>query len=196
MRFGPAFAATVLFVAAWLGVMRAPDASADEGTLGRVELGRLIFFDRTLSEPHGTSCASCHDPARAFSGDHGSGMGVPAGSRPGVLARRATPSLLYLRYVPRFRFFSDDSDNHAIDYAPHGGFFWDGRADSIAELVRQPLLNPREMNNKDAAMIADKLRHAPYADAFQREFPAALDGDDSAVTALGLALQAFLLSPP
>jgi len=168
-------------------------AAADESP--RAALGRAIFFDARLSEPAGTSCASCHDPARAFSGDHGSGVGVPAGSHAGVLARRASPSLLYLKYVPRFRFFSDDGDAHGSEYTPHGGFFWDGRADSIAELVRQPLLNPREMNNADPAMIANKLRRGPYAEAFQREFPGALDGDDSAVTALGLALQAFLLSP-
>ncbi len=161
----------------------------------RVALGRAIFFDAGLSEPRGTSCASCHEPARAFSGDHGSGAGVPAGSRPGVLARRTAPSLLYLRFVPRFRFFSDDEDNHAIDYAPHGGFFWDGRADSIAALVSQPLLNPREMNNKDTAAITDKLRRAPYGNVFKNEFPGALDAADSAVRALGVALEAFLLSP-
>jgi cytochrome c peroxidase len=194
MRFGPAFAATVLFVAAWLGVMRAPDASADEGTLGRVELGRLIFFDRTLSEPHGTSCASCHDPARAFSGDHGSGMGVPAGSRPGVLARRATPSLLYLAHVPRFRFFHGD-DDRGVPPEPTGGFFWDGRADSIAALVRQPMLSPREMNNRDVVQIADKLRHAPYAAAFERVFPGALDDPERAAQALGSALESFLTTP-
>jgi len=28
----------------------------------RIDLGRQIFFDETLSEPRGTSCASCHDP--------------------------------------------------------------------------------------------------------------------------------------
>jgi cytochrome c peroxidase len=183
--------------AAWMHAGFPGEASAAAAVESpRVALGRSIFFDARLSEPRGTSCASCHEPARAYSGDHGSGVGVPAGSRPGVLARRTAPSLLYLRYVPRFRFFSDDSDNHAIDYAPHGGFFWDGRADSIAELVRQPLLNPREMNNRDAATIAEKLRHAPYADAFRREFPGALDGDETAVGALGVALQAFLLSPP
>lgn len=176
-------------------VAAAVAVAATTPVTSRQALGKAIFFDARLSEPAGTSCASCHDPARAFSGDHGSGAGVPAGSRPGVLARRASPSLLYLRYVPQFRFFSDDDDNHAIDLEPYGGFFWDGRADSVAELVRQPLLNPREMNNRDLAQLADKLRSAPYAADFAREFPGALDGVDSAAGALGLALQAFLLSP-
>jgi cytochrome c peroxidase len=198
----PAIVATIVFVAAWLwaggteprdaGTVR--DASAEQVAVGRVELGRLIFFDRTLSEPHGTSCASCHDPSLAFSGDHGSGVGVPAGSRPGILARRSTPSLLYLAYVPRFRFFRGD-DDRGRPPEPTGGFFWDGRADSIAALVRQPLLNPREMNNGDLAQIAEKLRHAPYAAAFERVFPGALDDPERAAQALGSALEAFLTTP-
>ena len=171
-----------------------------EALAARIALGKAIFFDPALSEPRGTSCASCHDPNLAFSGDRGSGVGVPAGSRPGSLAKRSTPSLLYLSYVPRFRFFSDDrDDNERGGHAePYGGFFWDGRADSIAALVRQPLLNPREMNNRDAAQIADKLRLAPYANAFRREFPGALDdaaNPDVGLDALGTALEAFLTSP-
>ena len=192
--------ATLASVAACLWtrpvIAQGPAEGAADSRAARAEIGRAIFFDARLSEPHGTSCASCHEPAKAYSGDHGSGVGVPAGSRPGVLARRVAPSLLYLRYVPRFRFFSDDEDNHSIGYTPHGGFFWDGRADSIADLVRQPLLNPREMNNRDPAQIADKLRAAPYAAAFEKEFPGALDDPDSAVRSLGVALQMFLLSPP
>jgi len=158
-------------------------------------LGRRIFFDAALSEPKGTSCASCHDPGRAYAGDHGSGAGVALGSRPGVLARRSTPSLYYLKYVPKFRFFSDDSDKHALDLEPYGGFFWDGRSDSIADLVQQPLLNPREMNNRDLAQIAEKLRRAPYAAAFAKLFPGALDDAKTSAAALGTALQEFLTLP-
>jgi cytochrome c peroxidase len=161
---------------------------------GQIALGRAIFLDPALSEPAGTSCASCHDPARAYSGDHGSGAGVAAGSRPGILARRSTPSLLYLAYVPRFRFFRED-DERGVDAEPSGGFFWDGRSDSLAALVRQPLLNPREMNNRDAQQIAEKLRRAPYAEIFRREFQGALDDANTALDALGVALQAFLTSP-
>ena len=60
----------------------------------RVALGRKIFFEKGFSEPPGTSCASCHDPARAFSGNNGSTLGAPAGSRPNHFGRRNTPSVL------------------------------------------------------------------------------------------------------
>ncbi len=172
-----------------------PAAPTTPQTGARIELGRRIFFDAAFSEPPGTSCASCHDPARAFSGDHGSGAGVATGSRPGTLARRSTPSLYYLAYVPRFRFFNEDDDRQGVDPEPYGGFFWDGRSDSLISLVRQPLLNPREMNNRDAAQIADKLRRAPYAATFSEAFPGALDDPEKAVEALGEALASFLTSP-
>ncbi len=170
--------------------------AAPEGS--RVAVGRAIFFfDARLSSPRGTSCATCHDPALAFSGDHGSPRAWVCRRAVAPLSWRAAARLRCSTCgsLPRFRFFSDDEDTHAVNYAPHGGFFWDGRSDSIADLVRQPLLNPREMNNKDVAEIADKLRTAPYADAFRREFPGALDSPEGAIGALGVALQAFLLQP-
>ncbi|RZM01440.1 MAG: cytochrome B6, partial [Variovorax sp.] len=37
----------------------------------QVALGRRLFLDTRLSRPAGTSCASCHDPAQAFSAFNG-----------------------------------------------------------------------------------------------------------------------------
>ncbi len=155
-----------------------------------VALGKRIFFDARLSEPPGTSCASCHDPARAFSGGHGSSVGVPLGSRPGHFARRSTPSVLYLRYTPRFHFFEDD-ENPAPE--PRGGFFWDGRADTIAALVRQPLFNPDEMNAGTPTRLARKIARAPYAAAFRDAFGSSVEAG-AVLRGVGAALQAFLES--
>ncbi|HEY3669145.1 MAG TPA: cytochrome c peroxidase, partial [Polyangiaceae bacterium] len=54
----------------------------------RVELGRKMFFDPALSEPAGTSCASCHDPAHGYAGNNGSTLGVARGGVPGRFAQR------------------------------------------------------------------------------------------------------------
>jgi len=155
------------------------------------ELGRAIFFDTNLSEPRGTSCASCHDPERAFSGGNHSTIGLPRGSRPRHFARRTSRSLLYLRYVPTFRFAPEgDGDDHQA--APFGGFFWDGRADSIRTLTRQPLLNPDEMNNRDGHALALKISSAPYASDFQRAFGGIFADADATLAAVGRAVEAFL----
>jgi cytochrome c peroxidase len=155
-----------------------------------VALGQTIFFDTTLSDPPGTSCASCHDPERAFSGSNGSTTGVPRGSRATRLARRNAPSLLYLKQVPKFGFRLDDDD--ATQPVPFGGFFWDGRSDSVANLIRQPLLNPNEMNNKDARNVLAKLEQASYFSYFKAQFGAQLTSPDAALDDLGIALEAFL----
>src|SRR5580704_2982478 len=132
--------AAILAVVALVGIVSLKRARHSAPTSGavhpgaRVALGRQMFFDQTLSDPPGTSCASCHDPAHAFAGNNGSLNGVARGSRPGHFARRNTPSVLYLKYVPRFHFHWEE-DVDVPDGV--GGFFWDGRVDSIASLVRQ-----------------------------------------------------------
>jgi cytochrome c peroxidase len=155
-----------------------------------VSLGRTIFADGRLSYPEGTSCASCHDPRRAFSGVHGSGIGVPQGSREGHFARRSTPSVLYMKYVPRFHYYEDDE---AAAPSPFGGFFWDGRVDSIAELVRQPLFNPDEMNAGTAARVAAQVASGPYAREFRDRFGSTSDAG-VVMRGMGTAVEAYLTS--
>ncbi len=169
-----------------------PVAESKASKAAREELGRKAFFDANLSSPPGTSCASCHDPRRAFSGNHGSARGVAAGSRPGHFARRNTPSVLYLKYVPAFHFALEDDDD--VIESPFGGLTWSGRADSVAEFARLPLLDADEMNNASEDEIAGKLRAAAYESDFAAEFPGALDSARDAVRALGDALQAYLTS--
>lgn len=159
----------------------------------RVALGRQVFLDARLSEPAGTSCAGCHDPRQAFSGNHGSRLGVPLGSRPDLVGVRNTPSALYVAYIPRLFFYQDDDAPAAI---PFGGLFADGRADTVAELARHPLLDAREMHNASATQVRRKLAGAPYAQAFKREFgEKVFDTDGAAFAALGAALESFFQSP-
>jgi len=160
----------------------------------RVSLGRAIFFDPRLSVPEGTSCASCHDPKRAFAGNHGSTNGVALGSRPNHFARRNTPSVLYLKFIRKFHLHWEEDAPLVGAYA---GFFWDGRVDSIVDLVKQPLLNPNEMNGGGAGRVAATMASGAYAADFRKEFGPALDDADpnAALKALGEAVTAYLSSP-
>ncbi|MGD0530457.1 MAG: cytochrome c peroxidase [Polyangiaceae bacterium] len=161
-------------------------------TVDRIALGRAIFFDPALSEPPGTSCASCHDPSRGFAGNHGSTVGVARGSRPDHPARRNTPSVMYLRFVPRFHLHWEE-DAPLVD--AYGGFFWDGRTDSLAELTKQPLLEADEMNNESPASIARKVAAAPYAPELRRLLGDAGEAPDAVLHAMGEAVEAYLLGP-
>ena len=47
-------------------------------------------------------------------------------------------------------------------------FFWDGRAATLEEQAKQPLLNPVEMANPDKATVIASVRASAYADLFEQ----------------------------
>ena len=156
-----------------------------------VEAGRLIFFDARLSEPPGTSCASCHDPARAFSGDNGSGLAVARGSRPEARGTRNTPTLMYLATSPGPGFAEKDGK-----LVPRGGFFWDGRAGTLSEQARGPLFTAHEMNNRDAASLATRVAASDAAPWLRRAFGEDVFAEPGrALSAIADSLAAFEQSP-
>jgi len=176
-----------------LRVARAPSHEGAETTSeppALAALGKRIFFDASLSEPAGTSCASCHDATRGYAGNHGSSIGVALGSAPDHVAKRNTPSVLYLGLIHRFHFHWEE-DAPLPDGV--GGFFWDGRTDSLADLTRQPLLNADEMGNRDVTQLAHKITASAFAVDLRRAV-GPIDGPESAVNAIGKAVEAFLLS--
>jgi cytochrome c peroxidase len=94
---------------------RPTNAVADDPAAAR--LGERLFFDTGLSANGKVSCATCHDPARAFQ----DGQRVPNTLGQGS---RNTPAI------------------HVAAW--NTWWFWDGRADSAWAQAAGPLLNPIE----------------------------------------------------
>ncbi|HEX3775529.1 MAG TPA: cytochrome c peroxidase [Polyangiaceae bacterium] len=190
---GARTAAVSVAVSASAGNARAQSAAGQptQKQIALAALGKRAFFDPNLSEPPGLSCAGCHDPKSGFAGENGSENGLARGSRAAHFARRNTPSVLYLKYVRPFHFHWEE-DAPLPDAA--GGFFWDGRSDSITELVVQPLTNPDEMGNRDADQVADKMRASDYAAELATLLDVKFDRTKVALDSLGRAIEAFLLS--
>lgn len=94
-------------------------------TAERIELGRRLFFDTRLSRDGTVSCASCHDPARAFADPRPIAIGID-----GRKGRRNAPALVNRGYGQRF--------------------FWDGRSASLEEQVLQPIEDPSELGSSHA----------------------------------------------
>lgn len=158
----------------------------------RVALGRRLFMDTRLSQPQGTSCASCHDPAKAFASFNGGRDGVARGSLRARLGTRNPPSLSYARFIPPLYFYQDDD---AQVPAPFGGLMLDGRADTLAAQVREPLLARHEMNLGTPRAAARRLRASGYEAAFEAQFGAGvLREPQRALQAFGSSLQAYLQS--
>lgn len=153
----------------------------------RERLGQLIFTDRNLSEPPGTPCMACHVNTLGFAGNHGSGIGVALGSKPGALGIRNSLTNAYSGFIPAFGFQVSDGAAEAL-----GGHFWDGRADTLAQQALGPFLNPLEMNNASAKAVMDKIAASSYANLFRQEFGANVFANpDTAFTQVGLAIEAL-----
>jgi cytochrome c peroxidase len=173
------------------GAVTSPGASTADAT-GVAELGRELFFDKSLSASGQLACATCHDPRYAYGPPPGGALarGGPHRDQRGT---RAVPSLRYLNALPAFAL-----DMHFVDgdTGPGGGLTWDGRAGSLEAQAAMPLLAANEMANTDPAAVVAKLRRAPYAARFRELFGAEVFGQpDRAWVAALAALAAFQRTP-
>ena len=134
----------------------------------KVELGRMLYYEKRLSVSHQVSCNTCH-PLDAFGVD---GKPVSTGHE-GQKGNRNAPTVY----------------NAAGQIAQ----FWDGRAEDVEDQATKPILNPVEMAmpSKDYALRV--LRSIPeYVALFEKAFEDEGEGEE-AVTfeRLGKAIGAF-----
>ena len=130
-------------------------------TAAKVELGRKLFFDARLSADGKVSCASCHDPGRAFTDGRKVAEGIG-----GRLGTRNSPTLLNSMFST--------------------GQFWDGRAGTLEEQAKMPLTNMDEMGNGSLDEVRAKIAAVPeYVKGFQQVFggPVTVDGFAKAIAA-------------
>lgn len=148
-------------------------------------VGQQAFSDPILSASGRQSCASCHgaDAGHASTNSLAVQLGGPQGDVQGL---RASQSLRYLASNTAFHFDAEGT--------PTGGFFWDGRADSLAIQAGIPLLGPREMANADKAAVVARIASAGWLADFQAVYGADVLNDvDGAFDKLTRALQRFQL---
>ena len=138
------------------------------GDPAAIALGQLLFFDGRLSVGGAVSCASCHDPARAWTDGRARAQGLAA-------LDRNTPTVL--------------------NATQHRWLSWDGRADSLWAQSVQPILDPREMGasprHVTAAIRADPRLSCLYATAYGKAIAAEAD-DERVLVNVGKALAAYV----
>ena len=179
--------ATVLVSAgAWLGWQQRHRLNADAPLSAQAQLGRQVFHDTSLSAAGQQSCASCHLKESGHASAHGLALGGPDMKS---LGTRNTPSLRYLWQNTAMHL---NDEGKAI-----GGFFWDGRADSLAAQAGEPFLNPAEMANADKASVVAKLSRASYAGEFEQLFGATIwQQPDQAFAAMTQVLASYQTEDP
>jgi cytochrome c peroxidase len=175
-----------------LGLLSLPASAAEPEpeAAALAAFGRTLFHDAALSQDGSVSCATCHDPARAWTDarDNAFGRAVSLGvnASPGL---RSAPSLAYAALVP--------PPGSTVDGQPLGGLFWDGRSATLEDQASGPLFNPREMGLRDAEVLLQRLRANPsHSASIETLFgPEALDDADAATAAVTRAIAAYERSP-
>ena len=143
------------------------------------------------------ACATCHDPAHAYGppNDLAVQLGGPHGTSPGL---RADPFDSLQGVHARLRRSARQPRRLQPSRRPAAGFAWDGRADSLAEQAKAPLLSPFEMANANAAERGRAA--ARFAVGGRRSCgafgAAALADVDVAFGKVQLALQSFQIEDP
>jgi cytochrome c peroxidase len=102
------------------------------GAKNQLALGQRLFEDKNLSADGQVSCASCHDPTRAFCDGRPVAVGVF-----GRHGTRNTPSLLTASRSPALT--------------------WDGRRTAMETQIRDAFLNPNELGLADENDLQRRL---------------------------------------
>ena len=138
-------------------------------TPAKVELGRKLFFDDRLSADSTVSCDQCHAPAKGFTDQLPTSMGIHH-----AFGQRNAPTVLNALF-------------NTLQ-------FWDGRAPTLEKQIEGPILNPVEMGNKSVDDVVAKVRAIPeYQQSFQTMFNGAvtMDNIEKAIAAYERTQTAF-----
>ncbi len=143
----------------------AMESPANPVTQAKVTLGRMLYYDPRLSASQKISCNTCHglDAYGAESKPVSTGHKNQKG-------KRNAPTV--------------------YNAAGHFAQFWDGRAPTVEEQAKGPILNPIEMAMPSNAVAVQVVKSMPeYVVLFQTAFPD--QKDPVTYDNIGLAIGAF-----
>ena len=131
----------------------------------KINLGRTLFQDTRFSADHTISCATCHQPNKAFS----DGLAVAKGFKQ-LAGPRNTPTIINAAFYTRF--------------------FLDGRRDSLETQALDPFLNPVEHGLSSHQNIVEIIRNDQnYLRQFMRVF--AVSPDEISIDHVVKAIASF-----
>jgi cytochrome c peroxidase len=128
-----------------LGLPPLPPTADNPMTAEKVELGKLLYFDKRVSKDGTVSCATCHDPKMAWAENDPTSEGI--GHQKGG---RNAPTVINAAYAT--------------------SQFWDGRAKTLEEQATGPVENPIEMGHTMVAVVDAFSKIPEYQERFQKVF--------------------------
>jgi cytochrome c peroxidase len=123
-----------------------PFPKDNPSTPAKIELGKQLFFDPRISSTGTVSCNSCHNVMEAGEDDRAVAIGVD-----GKKGGRSAPTVWNAAFL-------------SVQ-------FWDGRAPSLEEQAKGPMVNPIEMGMADHASVLKRIAAIPgYQESFRQVF--------------------------
>jgi cytochrome c peroxidase len=144
-----------------LGLFNVPVPADNPTTSEKVELGRMLYFDKRVSKDGTISCATCHDPKQGWAGHDATDTGI--NGRVGDRNSGTVVNSGYMSYQ-----------------------FWDGRAGSLEEQALGPIENPVEMGET----MPNVLRKLEAVPAYRKQFQAVF-GTGVTADGIAKAIAAF-----
>lgn len=130
-----------------LGLPAVPVPSDNPQSPAKIALGKKLFNDMRFSSTGKVSCATCHNPQKAFTD---SPLKVSEGINK-LKGTRNAPTVI----------------NAAFNHMQ----FWDGRSVSLEDQSQHPMVNPVEMGLKDHSSVVRIVQTDPeYIKMFQTAF--------------------------
>jgi cytochrome c peroxidase len=111
----------------------------------KIELGKMLYFDKRLSSDGTISCATCHDPKMAWAESRPTSEGIHK-----KIGERNSPTVINSAYLT--------------------SQFWDGRAKDLEEQALGPIENPVEMGNQMIAVVENLSAIPDYQERFKKVF--------------------------
>jgi cytochrome c peroxidase len=124
----------------------------------KATLGRVLFYDKKLSKDGTIACASCHKQNLGFGDD--------VAFSKGVSDRSTARNSFALSSVANFSAYYGTDLNGFTAIR----FFWDNRAETVAEQSRGSLTNPKEMDMDMHAVAATVAAQPYYKPLFEKAF--------------------------
>ncbi len=142
---------------------RAPEPADNPTTPEKVELGKLLYFDPRFSSTGTVSCNSCHNLMLGGDDNRPVSMGVH-----GKTGGRSAPTVWNSGFA--------------------SSQFWDGRAATLEDQAKGPVVNPVEMGVSELEVAMNRVRaisgYEPYfVRAFGKDKPMTVDNAAKAVAA-------------
>jgi cytochrome c peroxidase len=138
-------------------------------TPARAALGKRLFFESRLSGDGTVACATCHNPARAFTDGRPVSVGIH-----GRVGQRNAPTVLNALY-----------NKHQ---------FWDGRVTTLEQQAALPITDPFEMGSASVGDAVSRIADVKdYQTEFLQAFGRAVNEQDmlSAIAAYERTLASF-----